>query len=113
MLVQEQSSAIQPILDCILIRPKNVSAISLPLAHLDLFSLSLTMSNPSLGTKPKGFKTPGPEHIFDFPSLIIDHQPSSQKVVPLVDVDVTVYGLDEIAGSKLPIGVIVRCCLRM
>jgi hypothetical protein len=53
----------------------------------------------------------GPEHVFDFPSLIIDNPVASQRKLNLVDLDVTVYGLDEIQGSTLPIGVIVSCCV--
>lgn len=50
----------------------------------------------------------GPEHVFDFPSLIIDNPVASKHTVNLVDLDVTVYGLDEIHASTLPIGAIVR-----
>jgi hypothetical protein len=50
----------------------------------------------------------GPEHIFDFPSLIIDNPVASKKRINLVDLNVDIYGLNEIQGSLLPIGVIVR-----
>lgn len=49
----------------------------------------------------------GDEHRFDFPSLILDHKPRSKRTVTLVDLDVDVYGLDEIRKSKLPICAVV------
>lgn len=49
----------------------------------------------------------GDEHRFDFPSLILDHKPRSKKTVTLIDLDVDVYGLDEIRKSKLPICAVV------
>lgn len=56
---------------------------------------------------PKGISMAGDEHRFDFPSLILDHKPRSKKTVTLVDLDVDVYGLEEIKKSKLPICAVV------
>lgn len=49
----------------------------------------------------------GDEHKFDFPSLILDHKSRSKKTVTLVDLDLDIYGLDEIRKSKLPICAVV------
>lgn len=56
---------------------------------------------------PKGISMAGDEHRFDFPSLILDHKPRSKKTVTLIDLDVDVYGLDEIRKRKLPICAVV------
>lgn len=56
---------------------------------------------------PKGISMAGDEHKFDFPSLILDHKPYSKRMITLVDLDVDVYGLDEIKKSKLPICAVV------
>lgn len=56
---------------------------------------------------PKGFSMAGDEHRFDFPSLTLGHKPRSKKTVTLVDLDLDVYGLDEIRKSRLPISAVV------
>ncbi|WOO79942.1 uncharacterized protein LOC62_02G003456 [Vanrija pseudolonga] len=48
----------------------------------------------------------GPEHVMDFAPLHLDHPPASKKTVWIADLDVHVFGLDEIRGSDLPIGVV-------
>lgn len=56
---------------------------------------------------PHGLPSDGLEHKWDFPPLILEHKPRSKRTVTLVDLDVDVYGLDEIKGSTLPISAIV------
>lgn len=49
-----------------------------------------------------------PAHVMDFSNLHLDHAPSSKTVVTIVDLDVYVYGLEEIKNSTRPIAVAVR-----
>lgn len=49
-----------------------------------------------------------PAHVMDFPSLNLGHAPCSKKHYTLVDLDVTVYGLEEIKGSDKPVAAVVR-----
>lgn len=44
----------------------------------------------------------------DYPALDLGMSTMSVHTICLVDLDVHVYGLDEIRGSTLPIGAIVR-----
>lgn len=48
-----------------------------------------------------------PAHVMDFAPLHLDHPAASKRTVHMVDLDVHVFGLDEIKHSKLPIAVIV------
>jgi hypothetical protein len=63
--------------------------------------------NPNPKTKATPLPLRGAEHVFDFPSLILDYKPFSKKTVTLVDLDVHVYGLDEIRDSQRPIAVVM------
>jgi hypothetical protein len=47
-------------------------------------------------------------HTTSYPSLDLGLATLSKRTVHLVDLDVHVYGLDEINGSALPIGAVVR-----
>lgn len=49
-----------------------------------------------------------PLQVMDFPSLDLGHAPCSLRTVDLGDMEVYVYGLDEIAESKKDIAAIVR-----
>lgn len=49
-----------------------------------------------------------PAHVMDFSNLHLGHPPSSKTIVTIVDLDVYVYGLEEIKESKRPISVAVR-----
>jgi len=44
----------------------------------------------------------------DFAGLDLGHARASKRVVPLVDFEVNVFGLDEIYGSTRPIVPLVR-----
>ncbi|KAL1409370.1 hypothetical protein Q8F55_003352 [Vanrija albida] len=57
------------------------------------------------GAKPQ--HTPGPEHVMNFPILDLGYPPASRRTVSIVDTDVHVYGVDEVAGSSLPIGIVI------
>ncbi|BEI93114.1 uncharacterized protein CcaverHIS019_0507420 [Cutaneotrichosporon cavernicola] len=46
-----------------------------------------------------------PAHVMDFSNLHLGHAPASKTVVTIVDMDVFVYGLEEIKDSKRPIAV--------
>ncbi|KAL1409340.1 hypothetical protein Q8F55_003322 [Vanrija albida] len=48
----------------------------------------------------------GPEHVMDFAPLHLDHPTASKTTIWIADLDVHVFGLDEIRGSDLPIGVV-------
>ncbi len=43
----------------------------------------------------------------DYPALDLGHKHASRTTLALVDLDVHIWGLEEIAGSTLPIGVVV------
>lgn len=62
-----------------------------------------TMSIPKMPSS----RNQDPAHVMDFPSLNLGHAPCSKKAYTLVDLDVTVYGLDEIKGSDRPVAVVV------
>lgn len=49
-----------------------------------------------------------PLQVMDFPSLNLGHPSCSQRTVDLGDMEVYVYGLDEIAHSGKDIAAIVR-----
>ncbi len=46
-----------------------------------------------------------PAHVMDFSNLHLGHAPSSKTVLQIVDLDVYVYGLEEIKGSSRPVAV--------
>lgn len=46
-------------------------------------------------------------HVMDYPALDLGHKGTSRMTLPLVDLDVHIWGLKECEGSKLPIGVVV------
>jgi hypothetical protein len=46
-------------------------------------------------------------HVMDYPSLDLGVAHMSKTTVSLVDLDVHVFGLEEIRGSKLEIGAVV------
>lgn len=48
-----------------------------------------------------------PAHVMNLPSLNMGYGPCSKKELTIVDLDITVYGLDEIAGSTKPVAAIV------
>lgn len=43
----------------------------------------------------------------DYPALDLGHKHASRTTLALVDLDVHIWGLEEIAGSALPVGVVV------
>ncbi|BEJ00229.1 hypothetical protein CcaverHIS631_0500860 [Cutaneotrichosporon cavernicola] len=43
----------------------------------------------------------------DYPALDLGHKHASRTTLALVDLDVHIWGLDEIAGSNLPVGVVI------
>lgn len=43
----------------------------------------------------------------DYPALDLGHKTGSRTTLSLVDLDVHIWGLEEIKGSQLPIGVVV------
>lgn len=47
-------------------------------------------------------------HRMDWDILNIGYPQSSQKMIHLIDMDLHIFGLEEIAGSTRPIAVIVR-----
>lgn len=47
-------------------------------------------------------------HVMDWAPLHLGHPTASRRDIVLVDLPVQVFGLDEIAGSDLPVAVIVR-----
>lgn len=47
--------------------------------------------------------------MMDFPSLNLGHTPCSRTDLYIVDLDIHVYGLEEIKGSTRPVAVIVGC----
>lgn len=49
-----------------------------------------------------------PLHTMDFPSLDLGHPACSQRTVDLGDMEVYVFGLDEIAGSNKDVAAVVR-----
>lgn len=46
-------------------------------------------------------------HVMDYPALDLGHSTGSCRTLSLVDLDVHIWGLEECAGSSLPIGVVV------
>lgn len=48
-----------------------------------------------------------PAHVMDFPSLNLGYAPCSKQQCTLVDLDITVYGLEEIQGSDKEVAVVV------
>lgn len=46
-------------------------------------------------------------HVMDYPTLNLGYPTASRKTVQIVDLDVHIWGLEEIAQSKLPIAVVV------
>ncbi|BEI85789.1 hypothetical protein CcaverHIS002_0600760 [Cutaneotrichosporon cavernicola] len=46
-------------------------------------------------------------HVMDYPALDLGHKHASRTTLALVDLDVHIWGLDEIAGSNLPVGVVI------
>lgn len=48
-----------------------------------------------------------PAHVMNLPSLNMGYAPCSKKDITIVDLDIQVYGLDEIAGSTKPVVAIV------
>lgn len=51
-----------------------------------------------------------PAHAMDFDNLHLGHPSASKHTVGMLDLYVHVFGLDEIAGSKLPISIAVSAC---
>lgn len=49
-----------------------------------------------------------PAHVMNFPSLNLGHAPCSKTQFNIVDLDIYVYGLEEIKGSNRPVAAIVR-----
>lgn len=53
-------------------------------------------------------------HVMDYPALDLGNKTCSKTQVSLVDLDVYVWGLEEIKDSKLPIAAVVShdavCC---
>lgn len=48
-----------------------------------------------------------PAHVMNLPSLNMGYEPCSKKDITIVDLDIQVYGLDEIQGSTKPVVAIV------
>lgn len=71
----------------------------------------------SLFSLAKRSKMPGPQqhkkehdptaHVMDYPALDLGNKHCSKTHVAIVDLDVYVWGLEEIKGSKLPIAAVV------
>lgn len=53
-----------------------------------------------------------PAHVMNLPSLNMGYEPCSKKDITIVDLDIQVYGLDEIQGSTKPVVAIVSPLLR-
>ncbi|KAL1411867.1 hypothetical protein Q8F55_002844 [Vanrija albida] len=52
-------------------------------------------------------KSQDPAHVMDFPTLNLGYEPCSKKEMNMVDLDINVFGLDEIVGSTKPIAVVI------
>lgn len=48
-----------------------------------------------------------PAHVMNLPSLNMGYEPCSKKDITIVDLDIQVYGLEEIQGSTKPVVAIV------
>lgn len=91
---------------------------SLLLYHYYSFDISL----PHTSSKMAGKVTPAaqppskeymePAHVMDFDNLNLGHPPASKHTEGMLDLFVHVFGLDEIAGSNLPISIVV-CTMRL
>lgn len=48
-----------------------------------------------------------PAHVMNLPSLNMGYEPCSKRDYTIVDLDISVYGLDEIEGNTKPVVAIV------
>lgn len=76
-----------------------------------LYIIPSSMSNESPAkanpTKERKVHYMDAAHVQDFSNLHLGHPAASKRTVGLLDLFVNVFGLDEIAGSSLPISLIV------
>ncbi|BEI90672.1 uncharacterized protein CcaverHIS019_0307420 [Cutaneotrichosporon cavernicola] len=63
------------------------------------------MSIPKIPSRRLGNQDPA--HVMDFPSLNLGYKPCSKTPFTLVDLDITVYGLEEIKGGDKPVAVVI------
>lgn len=68
---------------------------------------------PPLPTPVRGKVDPMDQaHVMDWAVLSLGHEAASKTTVHLIDMDVHVFGLEEIKGSDLPVSILVSSCCR-